>query len=149
MIESLYVGEQKRKGLYSQHPLKDEWPDHPHLGQCLRDRPETFHGDRLFRDAIIDIFGKAPAEAIMKENIKNCTDRITGQKFDDSFARIADIIKALPDAAELRKLYQSLDVKSSLEDIQVSEEKLSLLIEYSPTVRNRVTLMRLRRYIAE
>jgi len=85
----------------------------------------------------------------MKENRKNCTDRITGQKLDESFSQIADIIKALPDAAELRKLYQSLDVKSSLEDIQVSVEKLSLLIEYSPTVRNRVTLMRLRRYIAE
>jgi len=81
----------------------------------------------------------------MKENRKNCTDRITGQKLDESFSQIADIIKALPDAAELRKLYQSLDVKSSLEDIQVSVEKLSLLIEYSPTVRNRVTLMRLRR----
>ena len=51
----------------------------------------------------------------MKENRKNRTDRITGQKLDESFARIADIIKALPDAAELRKLYQSLDVKSSLE----------------------------------
>ena len=85
----------------------------------------------------------------MKENSKNCADGITGQRLDESFAQIADIIKALPDAAELRKLYQSLGVKSSLEDIQVSEEKLPLLIEYSPTVRNRVTLMRLRRCIAE
>jgi len=50
----------------------------------------------------------------MKENRKNCTDRITGQKLDESFAQIADIIKALPDAAELRKLYQSLGIKSSL-----------------------------------
>lgn len=84
MNESLYVGEQKRKGLYGQHPLKDERP------------------------------GKDPAEEIMKENRKNCTDRITGQKLDESFAQIADIIKALPDAAELRKLYQSLGIKSSL-----------------------------------
>jgi len=50
----------------------------------------------------------------MKENRKNCTDRITGQKLDESFSQIADIIKALPDAAELRKLYQSLGIKSSL-----------------------------------
>ncbi|MBQ8814654.1 MAG: sn-glycerol-1-phosphate dehydrogenase [Lachnospiraceae bacterium] len=100
-------------------------------------------------DAIVAIFGKALAEEIMKENSKNCAEGITGQKLNESFAQIADIIKALPDTAELRSLYHSLGVKSSLEDIQVSEDKLPLLIEYSPCVRNRVTLMRLRRCIAE
>jgi glycerol-1-phosphate dehydrogenase [NAD(P)+] len=96
---------------------------------------------------ITNIFGAALAEEIFKENAKNCADVITAEKLHNAFAQISDMIKALPQAAELRRLYIDLGVKSSLEDIEVSADKLPLLLDYSPCVRNRLTLMRLRRCI--
>jgi GTP pyrophosphokinase len=40
-----------------------------------------------------------------------------------------------------------IGAKASLSDIDVDEDKLSVLLEYSPLVRNRLTLMRLRKCI--
>ena len=48
---------------------------------------------------------------------------------------------------ELIEKYEVLGVKSDLSDIDVQEEKCNLLLEYSPLVRNRLTLMRLRRTV--
>ena len=48
---------------------------------------------------------------------------------------------------KLNKYIEKFGVKSTLGDIDVSEEKIDILMEYSPLVRNRLTLMRLRRAI--
>lgn len=45
------------------------------------------------------------------------------------------------------KYIEKFGVKSTLGDIDVPEEKIDILMEYSPLVRNRLTLMRLRRAI--
>jgi glycerol-1-phosphate dehydrogenase [NAD(P)+] len=61
------------------------------------------------------------------------------------FEKICEIIESIPTYEELIKIYKTLGAKLSLGDIDVSEEKLCDLLEYSPLVRNRLTLMRLRR----
>jgi glycerol-1-phosphate dehydrogenase [NAD(P)+] len=61
------------------------------------------------------------------------------------FEKIQEIISSIPTYDELIKIYEMLGAKSSLNDIGVPEEKLCTLLEYSPLVRNRLTLMRLRR----
>ena len=67
------------------------------------------------------------------------------EKFDD----IIKIVDTIPTYDELLEIYRVLGVKSTLADIEVPEEKLPLLLEYSPLVRNRLTLMRLRRAMGE
>jgi len=44
-----------------------------------------------------------------------------------------------------KELYAKIGVKTTLADIGVDEAKADLLLETSPCVRNRLTLMRLRR----
>ena len=65
----------------------------------------------------------------------------------DNLNAICDIINTIPSYDELIRKYKILGVKSKLSDIGVAEEKLDMLLKYSPFVRNRLTLMRLRKAI--
>jgi len=58
---------------------------------------------------------------------------------------ICKIIEAIPTYDELIEKYETIGAKSNLSDIDIPKERLKALLEYSPLVRNRVTLMRLRR----
>lgn len=96
-------------------------------------------------DYISDFFGSKLKESIIKENENDCAASITENVLKSHFEKICEIIKSIPTADELVKIYNILGAKTSLSDIDVLEEKLSFLLEYSPLVRNRLTLMRLRR----
>lgn len=61
------------------------------------------------------------------------------------WSKICDEIKTLPEVEQLEAIYLSLGVKSKLSDIDVPDEKVDKLLDYSPMVRNRLTLMRLRK----
>lgn len=96
-------------------------------------------------DYIANMFGKNLSGSIIKENANDCALGITKEKIMSHFEKICEIIKSIPTYEELIKTYKILGAKSSLTDISVSEEKLDTLLEFSPLVRNRLTLMRLRR----
>ena len=94
---------------------------------------------------IENMFGKRLSDAIIAENAKDCASGITAKMINDKQDAIRTIIDSIPTYDELLEKYKMLGVKSTLEDIDVPEEKLDILLEYSPLVRNRLTLMRLRR----
>lgn len=96
-------------------------------------------------DYIEDMFGEKLTDAIIKENINDACDGITAKQIEENWDKICDIINSIPTYDELMEKYEMLGVKSKLSDIDVSEEKIDILLEYSPLVRNRLTLMRLRR----
>jgi glycerol-1-phosphate dehydrogenase [NAD(P)+] len=96
-------------------------------------------------DYISDFFGSKLKESVIKENENDCAASITENVLRSHFEKICEIIKSIPTADELVKIYNILGAKTSLSDIDVPKEKLSFLLEYSPLVRNRLTLMRLRR----
>ena len=116
------------------HRLKDsniKWKDYP--------QPDS--------DYIEDMFGEKLSDAIVAENSDDCALGITANLIEEKWDKIRDIIDTTPTYKELIEKYEILGVKSKLGDIDVSEEKLDALMEYSPLVRNRLTLMRLRRAI--
>ena len=93
------------------------------------------------------IFGERLAESIISENSNNCASGIDEKTLLASWKKICEIIDTIPTYDELLCKYKMIGAKASLSDIDVDEDKLSALLEYSPLVRNRLTLMRLRKCI--
>jgi len=93
------------------------------------------------------MFGDRLSESIIEENRNNCISMISSSIMEEKWGEICSIIDDIPTYDELIKHYRLLGAKASLEDIGVPKEGLNLLLEYSPLVRNRLTLMRLRRLI--
>ena len=96
-------------------------------------------------DYIRNIFGEKLSDSIIKENEKNCAYGICADMLKSKWDKICNIIDTIPTFDNLKKIYEFLGVKSTLKDIDVNENKLNTILEYSPLVRNRLTLMRLRK----
>ena len=99
----------------------------------------------LAEDYIRDFFGPQLLPSILAENASDCMTGVTPDRLIAAWPEIRAIIGEIPSAEELNALYTAIGAKKSLADIQVPEELLPLLLEYSPCVRNRMTLMRIRR----
>ena len=91
------------------------------------------------------IFGDRLSESIINENAKDSALGITKECLKDNFDGIKAIINDIPKAEEFLEIYNAVGAYTTLSDIEVSEDKRQTLIDCSPLVRNRVTLMRLRR----
>lgn len=113
----------------------------------IKNNPSLLSGDYLSAsdDYIANMFGDKLKESIIKENADDCALGITEKILMSHFEGICEIISSIPTYEELIKIYKKLGAKASLSDIGISDEKLCPLLEYSPLVRNRLTLMRLRR----
>ncbi len=96
-------------------------------------------------DYIREMFGEKLSSSVLSENSKDCASGITANDINKNIDKICDIINSIPTYDSLYEKYRLLGAKSSLSDIGVPEDKLDMLLEYSPIVRNRLTLMRLRR----
>ena len=101
------------------------------------------------KDLILAVFGEDMAEEIISENRGDAARTIKEKTLKDNWQRIAKEAKNLPSAKKLRDLYLQFDIKSSLSDIGVDPVMAKDLLNFSPLVRNRLTLMRLRSAISE
>ncbi len=95
-------------------------------------------------DHIKSVFGDRLSESIINENAKDAASGITKETLEKHFEGIKAIISDIPKAEDLIEIYKKIGAYTTLSDIEVSNNKRAELIEYSPLVRNRVTLMRLR-----
>jgi len=100
------------------------------------------------KEYIGKIFTDELYDEILTENEKDCASGIKGERFAECWSKIREEIKKIPTAENLCDIYEKLGVKMKLADINVADDKEQELIEYSPCVRNRVTLMRLRKCIS-
>lgn len=98
-------------------------------------------------DYIKEMFGESLCDSIITENEKDNAVGITAAQIRTNWDAICGIIDQIPDDQTLETLYSQLGMKRTLDDIGISEDKLATILEYSPLIRNRVTLMRLRRSI--
>lgn len=99
-----------------------------------------------FDDARIQtVFGQGLSRQIREENAKDAAAGITGQQIRNCWELIRAEIGNLPEEATLLEAYRRLGVKSTLSDIGVDAALEQQLLDDSPMVRNRLTLMRLRR----
>ena len=58
-----------------------------------------------------------------------------------------EIVAALPSSEEVYGMLEMIGAKRSLEEIGVTEQDTDAILRYSPLVRNRLTLMRVRRML--
>ena len=96
-------------------------------------------------EKLAGFFGERLAEAVISENRNDSLAPVSREVFAEKWDEIRKIIRKIPDPEVLYGILEKLDAKRSLEDIGVSTESEGLLLEYSPLVRNRLTLMRARR----
>ena len=102
-------------------PLDDGW---------LR----SFYGEKLYPTAAA-------------ENEHDCLAAVTPEAIIRAWPKIREIIASIPAEEAIFEKLEKLGAKRSLTDIEVPEELLPVLIAHSPSVRNRLTLMRVRRML--
>ena len=95
------------------------------------------------------VFGERLSNQIFAENEKDSAAGITGERIRASLDVIRQEIGKIPDAEVLEQRYARLGAKSTLEDIGVPEQLGQALLDVSPMVRNRLSLMRLRRCLVQ
>ena len=83
-------------------------------------------------------------EEIVKENERDAAIGVTSVMLESHWKEICEEIEKLPEIDLLRKVYFKFEVKSRLSDIGLDDTISTKLLDYSPMVRNRLTLMRLR-----
>lgn len=96
-------------------------------------------------ELIRKVYGDRLYDSIAAENQNDCAAGMTAEKVAAHWEEIREIIREIPTREELMGLYREIGAKATLEDLEVPEEKLPELLAYSPLVRNRLTMMRLRR----
>ena len=96
------------------------------------------------KETMVDVFGERAAEEISKENEHDAATDITSVILKSHWKEICEEIKKLPEIELLRNVYLKFGVKSQLSDIGLDDIVSKKLLDYSPMVRNRLTLMRLR-----
>lgn len=99
-----------------------------------------------FPDAaeLAPFYGDALYDSIVEENRKDCMQGVTPEMLIKAWPEIREIISAIPSPEALTELYNGIGAKKTLEDIEVPSEYLDKLLRYSPSARNRLTLMRVR-----
>lgn len=99
-------------------------------------------------DSIRAVFGSL-STSIIEENSPAAAEAVKSDMLASKWDEICAAIDEIPTVEELMPKYELLGMRRTLSDIDVDEGKLSEILDYSPLVRNRITLMRLRRSIKE
>ena len=98
-------------------------------------------------EKLASFFGEKLASAVIDENRNDCLAPVSRERLAARWSAVRDIIAGIPAPEELYALLEMLDAKRELAHIGIEEAQLGELLEYSPLVRNRLTLMRARRMI--
>lgn len=85
--------------------------------------------------------------SVIDENQNDCLKTVTPDSIIKNWESIRKIIAEIPTEKELLDLYEKIGAKKNLGDIGVDDKLLPELLRLSPCVRNRLTLMRVRRML--
>jgi glycerol-1-phosphate dehydrogenase [NAD(P)+] len=96
---------------------------------------------------LLDFFGEELAESVIDENREDCLAQVTPEALVKNWQRVREIIWKIPSPETLYAQLEKLEAKRDPEDIGITSNQIETLLEYSPLVRNRVTLMRMRRML--
>lgn len=99
------------------------------------------------QEALRNFFGDRLYPVAQRENRQECLAAVTGEALAEAWPRIREITAGIPAPEQIQGLLADLGAKRTLEDIGVPEELRPALLDYSPLVRNRLTLMRMRRLL--
>lgn len=110
---------------------------------CWKDYPG------LSAEEISAVFGQRLTQQVQDENRADCAAGITGEQIRSCWERIRAEIEKIPAADTLLMAYEKIGAMTSLSQLGVAEELAPALLDVSPMVRNRLTLMRLRRCLKD
>ena len=99
------------------------------------------------QEALRHFFGEALYPVAKRENERECLAAVTEEALIRAWPEIREIIARIPAAEAVECLLTTLGAKHTLADIGVAEEKRQELLDWSPLIRNRLTLMRIRRML--
>ena len=109
---------------------------------------ERLQQDKMISPKADDVFNNfLKGELNMEENKNDCLSHVTPEMISSSWEDVRKVIDALPSGEDAANMLKDLGGRHSLADIGVSEEYLPVIHKYSPMVRNRLTLMRMKRMI--
>lgn len=111
------------------------------------ERPHFCDYPTVADSTIVAAFGERLCASIIEENQHNCAAGITAELLANRWDVICAIVRTVPTERELLDKYRVLGLVSTLDELGVPEDKHNVLLDVSPLVRNRLTLMRLRRAI--
>lgn len=95
-------------------------------------------------DYIRNMFGNLSDE-IIKENERDVLKNVDLDVLKKKIPEIKAIIDVIPSGEKIREILKKFNAPSKLCEIGLKEEDLKTVLEYSPLVRNRLTVMRLKR----
>ena len=98
-------------------------------------------------ETVLDVFGEKMAIDILKENERDTAVGVGALALQANWKEIRKAIEDLPNIDELESIYSGFGVKSKLTDIGIENGFEKELLDYSPMVRNRLTLMRIKKAI--
>lgn len=101
----------------------------------------------LDENELNSFFGEYLIEGVIDENKIDSLSFVSREKLVSSWAEIRSIVSKIPKPEYFYSLLESLNAKRRLEDIGVDSNLTDIVLRYSPIVRNRLTLMRVRRMI--
>ena len=99
------------------------------------------------QDKLRAFWGETLYPIAKRENEKECLAAVTAEAIIQAWPEIRGIIAQIPAAEEVEALLIDLGAKHTLSDIGIAEEKRDIILNESPLIRNRLTLMRMRRMI--
>ncbi len=113
----------------------------------LAQLPEQCWGDYpvLSVEEVNAVYGDRLSHQVLEENKADCAAGIKGEQIRNCIGAIREEIGKIPTAGTLLAAYREIGAMTSLSELQVPEDMAPVLLDVSPMVRNRLTLMRLRR----
>ncbi len=98
-------------------------------------------------DEIFSVYGDM-AEDVKKLNFpENIVDSVNPDEISEKWSEIKEIIHSVPSFEDVKEAMINAGCKITVADIEKSQEYFDLCVKYSPYMRKRLTLLRLRNMI--
>ena len=96
-----------------------------------------------------EVFTERLSAGVFKENENDVLATFPAENLKEKWPEIRELIAKIPTAEELIELFKALDAAYQLEDIGIDNNMKREALDVSAAIRNRLTLNRMRRLIAE
>lgn len=96
-------------------------------------------------DELRTVFGPELAEELLRENRDDAASRLSPRRLSESWNAVREVISRIPAPEKLRELLGRGRAVTEPEELGIPRPALPAILDCSPAVRNRLTVMRLRR----
>ena len=98
-------------------------------------------------DEVFAYYGNMRPEIERMNFPDNITDKVNTAVLEEKWKEIRQIIKSVPSYEECKTAMEKAGCKTTVEDIEKSRELFDNCVKYSPYMRRRLTLLRIRNMI--